>query len=359
MNHSAGPKSALPFQRVLLTRMKFIGDVVLTTPIIRSVRNALPDAVIAYLGEKHAVSLLEHNPCLDEIIPFDFTRPTLIEQPRVAFHIRRRRFDLAIDLFNNPRSALLVYLSGAKTRVGAERKGRGSLYTIQVRDDGVPKTAIAFHNQFIRAVGIEPTSNKTEIVLTDDERREARIYLRWLDHENNPLDVSKPIVCIHPGATWPAKRWLPKRFGELADFIAAKLGAQIIMIGGANDTVEINTTLKDSVSNVKVLHDLPLRQLAAIMSHCSLFIGNDAGPMHIAAALGVPTIGLFGPGEENIWFPYSAADGHVALRKDVPCHPCHLDFCNRDADGYMECMKLLTVREVFDAAERALRKKRS
>ena len=151
--------------------MKFIGDVVLTTPAIRSVRNALPDAYIAYLGEKNAVSLLEHNPNLNEIITFDFARPTLLEQSRVAWQLRRRHFDLAIDLFNNPRSALLTYLSGAKVRVGATKRGRGSLYTIRVDDDGVPKTAIQFHNQFIRAIGIPPTAEAPEIVLTDDERR--------------------------------------------------------------------------------------------------------------------------------------------------------------------------------------------
>jgi lipopolysaccharide heptosyltransferase II len=335
--------------------MKFIGDVVLTTPTIRSVRTAFPDAYIAYLGEKNAVSLLEHNPNLDEIIPFDFSRPTIIEQPRVVFQLRRRKFDLAIDLFNNPRSALLTYLSGARERVGAERKGRGKLYTVQVKDDGTAKTAIEFHNQFIRAVGIEPTSSRTEIVLTNDERREARIYLQWLDHENNPLDMTKPLVCIHPGATWPAKKWLPKLFGELADMLAVKLGAQVIMLAGPNDGEAVSAALKHSFSNIKVLADLPLRQLAAIIAHCSLFIGNDAGPMHIAAAVGTPTIGLFGPGEENIWFPYASGEGHVALRKDVPCHPCHLDFCNREAEGFMECMKLLTVGEVFDAARKSLR----
>jgi ADP-heptose:LPS heptosyltransferase len=76
--------------------------------------------------------------------------------------------------------------------------------------------------------------------------------------------------------------------------------------------------------------------------------------MHIAAALRVPTIGVFGPGEEDIWFPYNEADGHAALRKDVPCHPCHLDFCNREGDGYMECMKRLTVEEVFAAVRKAI-----
>jgi lipopolysaccharide heptosyltransferase II len=344
------------FQRILLTRMKFIGDVVLTTPIVRSVRNAYPNAYIAYLGEKNAVSLLGHNPNLDEIVPFDFARPTILEQPRIVFQLKRRKFDLAVDLFNNPRSALLTYLSGAKTRVGAERRGRGKLYTVQVKDDGRAKTAIDFHNQFIRAIGIESTSNRTEIFLTDDERREARTSLQRLDRENNPLDMTKPIIGIHPGATWPAKKWLPERFGELADMLVAKLGAQVIMFSGPNDSETIAAVLAHSLSNIKVLSSLPLRQLAAIMTHCSAFIANDAGPMHIAVAVGTPTVGLFGPGEENIWFPYSASDGHVALRKDVTCHPCHLDFCNRTGDGFLECMKLLTVEEVFEAAVKSLQK---
>lgn len=344
----------MQFSRILLTRMKFIGDVVLTTPIIRSVRNAFPRAYIAYMGEKNAVSLLEHNPHLDEIIPFDFSRPTIIEQPRVAWALKRRKFDLAIDLLNNPRSAFLTYATGAQVRVGAQRKGRGKLYTIQVRDDGKPKTAVEFHNQFIRAVGIEPTATRPEIFLTDDERREARIYLQWLDCENNPLDLTRPIIGIHPGATWPAKRWLPERFGELADLLAAKLHAQTIVTVGPNDNEAVEAMLKHSFSNVKVLRNLPLRQLAAVLSHCAAYVANDNGTMHIAAALGVPTVGIFGPGEDNIWFPYRAEEGHIALRRDVPCHPCHLDFCNRSGDEYMQCMKLLTTEDVFAAVSRAL-----
>ena len=343
-----------PFSRILITRMKFIGDVVLTTPVIRSVRTAYPHAYIAYMGEKGAVSLLEHNPNLDEIIPFDFSRPTVIEQPRVALLLRRRKFDLVLDLFGNPRSALLSYLSGAGTRVGADRKGRGKFYTLRVRDDGKPKTAVQFHNQFIDAVGIKPTYDRTEIVLTDYERREGRIYLQWLDYENNPLDMTRPIVGIHPGATWPAKKWMPDRFGSLADMLTAKTRAQVLMVAGPNENETVNDVLKHSTAPIKVIRNLPLRQLAAVIAQCSLFIANDAGPMHIAAALGIPTLGLFGPGEENIWFPYAAKEGHMALRKDVPCHPCHLDFCNRQGEGYMECMKLLSVDEVLAWAMKSL-----
>ncbi|MFN0159532.1 MAG: glycosyltransferase family 9 protein [Bacteroidota bacterium] len=349
-------KNQTRYSRILLSRMKFIGDVVLTTPVIRSLRNAFPDAYIAYMGEKNAVSLLEHNSNLNEIIPFDFSRPTLLEQPRVAWQLRRRKFDLAIDLFGNPRTALLTYLTGAKTRVGPARKGRGKLYTIQASDDGKPKMAIDFHNQYIKAAGIEPTSDRTEIILTDDEKREARIYLQWLDYERNPLDMTKPIIGIHPGATWPAKKWDADRFGQLADMIAAKLGVQIILTAGPGDSETTSATLKNSFANIKVVAGLPLRQLAAVISLCSAYVANDNGTMHIAAALGVPTVGIFGPGEEDIWFPYSSDDGHVALRKDVPCHPCHLDFCNREGEGYMECMKLLSVQDVFEAVSRSFRR---
>ncbi len=333
--------------------MKFIGDVVLTTPIIASVRKAFPEATIAYMAEKHAASLLEHNPALNEIIGFDFSRPTLIEQTRVGFLLRRRKFDLAIDLFGNPRSALLTYLSGAPVRVGPQRKGRGALYTVQVSDDGRPKTAIEFHNQYLNAVGITPIAGRTEIVLSDDERREARIFLEWLDRETAPIDFTRPIVGIHPGATWPAKKWLPEYFGDLIDRLRAKRGAQILLFGGPREDEVIRAVMSHSTADVKVVQGLPLRQLAGIISQCGVFVANDAGPMHIAAAVGIPTIGLFGPGEENIWFPYPVHEGHRALRHDVPCHPCHLDLCNREGDGYMECMRLLSVEEVLEAVDHA------
>jgi ADP-heptose:LPS heptosyltransferase len=271
----------------------------------------------------------------------------------VALLLRTRKFDLSIDLFNNPRSALLMYLSGAPVRIGAERKGRGRLYTIQVRDDGEPKPAIEFHNQFIRAAGIEPSSVKTEIFLTEDEKREATLYLRRLGLETD--NAARPIIGIHAGASWPAKRWLPGRFAELSDLATSKFHAQVFLTEGPADG-EANKAVREGAARaVACAPNLPLRQLAALISQCDVFVSNDAGPMHIAVAVGTPTIGIFGPGEENIWFPYPRQDGHRALRKDVFCHPCHLDFCNRKGEGYMECMKLLDVAEVFAAVEGLVR----
>ncbi|MBI1807563.1 MAG: glycosyltransferase family 9 protein [Ignavibacteria bacterium] len=328
--------------------MKFIGDVVLTTPIIRTLREKYPDAYVAYLGEKEAVSLLQHNPYLNEIISFDFSKPTLIEQPRVMFQLRKRRFDVFIDLFCNPRTAMLARASGAPIRIGKEVKGRGKLYTHQIVDDGRPKTAIEFHYQYVKPLSVEPIHRRTEIFLTDDEKREARNYLKWQD-----IDVNKPTVGLHPGATWPAKMWQWEKFAALADLIRAKLDAQVVVTQGPHDRKLVEQISARAVANMLVLPVMKLRQLAAVIAQFTVYVTNDAGPMHVGPAVGTKTIGIFGPGEENIWFPYAAPSydasaEHVALRKDVPCHPCHLDFCNREGEEFMECMKLLDVKEVFE-----------
>lgn len=344
----------LHISRILLTRMKYIGDVVLTTPIIRAVRERYPDAFIAYLGDQEAVSLLRNNPHLNEIIPFEFSRPTLLEQPRIVWLLRKRKFDVVVDFFGNPRSALVSYLSGAPMRIGGAFGSRGKLFTHRIRDDGNPKTAVQFHAQYVKPLEVDVRSWKTEIFLTEDERRAAKIYLQWQD-----IDLSRPLVGLHPGATWPAKLWPAERFAQLANMISTQLDAHVLITQGPKDGGVIVEIGKKIAWWAKILPAMPLRQLAAIVSHCSVYVSNDAAPMHIAVAVDTPTIGIFGPGEEDIWFPYlppyyPASSKHAALRKDVFCHPCHLKVCNRQGDGYMECMTLLSVEEVYEAVRKRL-----
>lgn len=331
------------FQRILLTRLRFIGDVVLATPVIRAMRMAYPEAHIAFLAEREAASLLEQNPYMSEIIPHDSERNPISQ---LAFYkrLRDRRFDLAVDFLCNPRSALLTYATGAPVRVGLDGKPRSRLYTHRITEDSPRKTVVESYFQFLRPFHIEPGSPKTEIFLTEDEQREARIYLQW-----QGFDVNRPIVGLHPGASWPAKVWPSDRFADLANRLVAKLSAQVLITQGPKDREIVSEVFHKCIGNVRVLDILPLRQLAAILSHVDVYVANDSGPMHIAVAVGTKTIGIFGPGEENIWFPYDEAEGHIALRKDVWCHPCHLDFCDKHGDEYMKCMKLLEVEEVFGA----------
>ncbi|MGA7162230.1 MAG: glycosyltransferase family 9 protein [Bacteroidota bacterium] len=339
------------YNRILLTRLKYIGDIVLTTPLIHTLRETFPDAYIAYLGDSKGVSLLEHNPYLDEIFSIDFGKNTTLQQLRLMYQLNRKRFDLVVDLFCNPRSALLSYVTQAPVRVGGDLHGRGKLYTVRLHDDGIPKSAVEFHYQSLKIIGIEPKYFAPEIFLTEDEKKESRRYLEW-----QGIDLSRPLIALHPGGTWPAKLWPAERFADLADTLIAKSRAQIVLTRGPADGEAAGWVERAVVGGVLSLPVLPLRQLAAILSLCAAYIVNDSGPMHISAAVGTPTIGLFGPGEENIWFPYTSAfpggsSKHIPLRKDVTCHPCHLNVCNRSGSEYMECMTLLSVNEVFNAVK--------
>jgi len=340
------------FDRILLTRLKFIGDVVLTIPAVHAVREAFPAARIVYLAERETSTLLQHDPAIDEVVGFDFTRPALDETARVVSLLRRHRFDLAVDFFSNPRSALLTYLSGARVRVGLDRGARRRLYTIQVRDDGRPKPALAFHQQLLSAVGIPPTEQRPSLVVSEHERVEARRMIAALLGHGEGETVR--VVALHAGGTWPAKLWMAERFAELADLASERLGVRVLLTGGAGDRAVIEQVVSHARSSPQPTEVLALRELAALLAECTAVVSNDAGPMHIAAAVGTPTVGLFGPGQEEIWFPYEHALGHRALRRDVPCHPCHLNVCNRTGSGYMECMQRLEVAEVLEALRAAV-----
>src|SRR5262245_53568666 len=160
-------------ERICISRMKFIGDIVLTTPVVHALRDAYPKAYIAYLGDKKSVTLLEGNPYLDEILAYDFAKPDVTEQLKWMYRLRRRKFDVFIDLFSNPRSALLARASGAAVRIGKDVKGRGAMYTHRMGDAGALTSAIDYHYSYLAPLGVTPTHRKTEIFLSDAEKREA------------------------------------------------------------------------------------------------------------------------------------------------------------------------------------------
>ncbi|MDD8017543.1 MAG: glycosyltransferase family 9 protein [Bacteroidota bacterium] len=325
------------FQRILLTRMKFIGDVVLTTPIIHTLRDAFPQSHIAYLGDSQAVSLLENNPYLDKIIPFDFSNTSFLYQAKMFWKMISGKYDLTIDLFSNPRSALLTFATGAKVRIGGNARGRRKLYTVRVTDDGKTKTAIEYHYQSLKAIGVEPRYIDTKIFLREEEKSGARQHLLSLG-----IETSSKIVSMHPGGTWPAKLWGKDKFIALINKLSAD-NVKVVLTGGKFDQEIVNDIV--SQTNAVYVGNLSLRNVSAAMSLANVVVSNDCGIMHMAVAVNTPTIGIFGPGQDKIWFPYSLP--HIALRKHVPCNPCHLNVCNRTGYGFMECMNLLTVDEVY------------
>ncbi len=336
--------------KVLVSRLKFIGDIVLTTPVIEILRERFPDAEIHYLGDKLGVALLENNPALDRVIPYDFAASSVLEQLRISLMLHREKYDVAIDLFGNPRSALVIYLSRAKMRIGGNFGWRGRTYThpVTIHDK---MTAVSFHLRYLQPLGINENYRSPKIYLDGSEVKEARGYL-----ETRGVDPAKPVVGLHLGATWPAKVWPPKSFARLADLVAGWLGAQVVVTYGPKDADYFKEFASATHEKFVDIAPQELRKLAAVISKCDVYVSNDAAPMHISAAVGTPTVGIFGPGEPDIWFPYEREMGHVALKRDIDC--CHRDFCNLRGDDHMRCMKLIRPEDVFETVEQILKNKK-
>ena len=331
-------------KNILVTRLRFMGDIILTTPLLAALRHNYPDANISYLGETPYLSLLENHPCVDTLLPLN--RSSFNRSAHLYFGLLTKKYDLAIDLYGNPRSAFLTWLSGARIRIGGDFRGRRYFYTMPIKNDGTVKTAVQFHLSYLAPLDIEWTTTTTRIYPTDDE-------LQWADNyllENN-YHPEKTIIGIHPGATWPAKKWLPDRFAQVANQLAHE-GHQVLFTMGPGEEDLIANVLSHCRFPVFRPRVLSLRQLAALLQKMTLYIANDCGPLHLAPAVGTPVIGIFGPGEPEIWFPYGKEDGHRLVFHEVDCSRCHRDFCEK-----MECMKSIRVSDVMNAIKDSLQQR--
>ncbi len=336
--------------RILISRLRFIGDVVLTTPVIKALKRQYPEAELYYLAEARPASVLAHNPHLeevivlpDELLPGKAVLTRCKEQVRFLTSLRKRRFDLAIDLFGNPRSALLTLATGARYRVGYDVRGRGRAYNVKIRRSASPRVLDAYMDA-VRTIGVPASDDRTEVHFSTEETKWAD---NWLDERG--IGTARPLTALNPGASWPAKTWSAERFAELARGLIERLNATVLLVSGPGQ--------REAIAGLHALvgHFCPvvetdsLTRLAALIDRCDLYISNDCGPMHIAVAVGTPTIGLFGPSRPEIWFPYSKGDGHVALRAETNAC-CGRDFCIRSTP----CIESIPPRKVLDTAESVL-----
>lgn len=333
-------------EKILISRYKFIGDIVLTTPLIRSIRKNFPNAYIAFLGEPKGTSLLKGSPHLDEIIEFDDKKNSVIETLLLLKKIRAKKFDLFIDLFSNPRTSIWAKWSSAKYKIGYNKGARSRVYDFKIETDNNLISSIEQYYKTLEPLGIVENNFTTEIFLSKTEIEEAKRFLHW-----QGIDLQKPIVALHTGATWPNKIWLKENFAALIDLISAKTEAEIILSPNKIEDENINWIVENSFGKVKILPLLPVRQLAAILKVCKVFVANDCGPMHISAAVGTPTIGIFGPEPPEIWFPYSQKNGHKYFFTKLECSPCRSTSCKLTGNDYLFCMQKISTEDVFFAVK--------
>ena len=204
---------------------------------------------------------------------------------------------------------------------------------------GKAEDAIDNYNSVGRLFGIRKFGRDTVIKLSAEERKSADDFMK-----HQAINSRKQIVGIHPGASWPAKMWPAEKFAALADRLFED-GRQVIIFSGPKDRV-IGAKVLMLMKNKAIFADnLPLRLFSAVVSRIDGFISNDNGAMHIAAAFRIPLVGIFGPGDPAVWFPYKKKA--VWLKQSVPCWPCRKDHCDD-----LKCMKALGVKEVYMALKR-------
>ncbi len=332
-------------KNILLIRLSSLGDIVLTSPAIRAVRGHFPQARIAMLVAKQSADLLTENPHLDEVIAFDrkAKNKDTGEMKRIIHRLREWKFDLAIDFQRKFRTSLLAYLSGAKCRVGYHRPN-GLLCTVRV-PDRVNKHAIDRHFDLLHAIGIEATDRTLELFIAESDRVYASEALIAHGVRADRLKVG-----LFPGAGWKLREWMPERFAAIGDLVAKHFDAQVLLFGGPNEGELVQQVGNLMASEpISFAGNLRVRQFAGLVAQCDLFLTNDTGPMHIAAAMHTPTVALFGPGNHIRFQPLAPI--HTTIRHHVPCNPCKqfTDKCKNNI-----CMKRITVDEVWETVRRKL-----
>jgi lipopolysaccharide heptosyltransferase II len=339
------PPSERKVFSLLVIKFSAVGDTILLTPALSALRQHFPDAFLTFLCTPVNLQVVEHIPHVDDILCFEGPRSFL----RTVRTLRARQFDLVIDFEQWMRtSALLTVLSGAPRRLGFDTPGqhRAAAYTQTFR----PLEGLHEVGNFLRLAllaGATPTGERPRLWLSDDDRAKALEILG---------DIHRPLVAIHPGcgAKGAPREWFPEYYGLLADRLVEEQGATIVITGGASEKALVEQ-VADMMMHppLTLAGGLSVTQFAAVLEQCDLLICGNTGAMHIAAAVGTPTVALHGPTNPRKWGP--VGEGHVVIQSRLPCSPClnlGWDYGCRSHP----CMSTISVEEVYRAALKVLRR---
>jgi lipopolysaccharide heptosyltransferase II len=326
-------------RRILFIRIDRIGDLVLSTPALRAIKDVYPLSELTVLASSANAPVIDPNPHADRILVFH-PDGGWKEWFGTIKRLRAGAYDLAVDPYQGYalKTAIITFLSGAKLRIGYESYGRGIFYNVAVMECKEPHHLVDVVLNALKPIGIDTANRSPEMFITNEEKKLAQDWL-----EANRLGL-KPIIGVHPGAFYPTQRWPSKYFSELIRSIQINGEHDVIVFGGPGDTVIVDEILSGLDHNPQICTGSDLRRFAAILSRCSILICNNSGPLHIASALGIPTISFMGPTVKEIWSPIGHM--HRVLRIDtLPCIGCDSGTCRINTH---DCMRLLTPSMVMD-----------
>ena len=347
----------LTASRILVLRYRFIGDTVLTVPFLRNLRAAFPQAKIDLMLEPFSGQVIEGCPYVDRIIPFELKTihrySSQADRGKLSAYLHYRKmirsggYDAAFVLKRSLSSALLVWASGVRRRIGFATEGRRLLLTdpVPYRQD---QHEVENFLDCLRTVGVKVISTDLELWPLPDHTRKARALFAAAGWKEGDVKI-----VLHAAASLTAKQWPLERFAEVMRALRARHPVQFVYTGAADDAqLYRDIEQQGPFHGLDLCGTMSLRENVAVYSACDLFFGVDSGPMHMAAAVGLPVVALFGPTDERKWGPWG--EGHAVISKRLSCHPCKPHKC---AD--FQCMEQITAAEVLESVDRTIRSIRS
>ena len=340
------PKDFAP-ERILVIKLDHLGDVLLATPMFSNLRRAYPNAELHALTGAWSRVVLEKHPDVNRVVEYNspaFCRtgqPTSLKETfKLYRRLRRQKYDLMVELRSDWRIVLFAFL-----RLTPKRLSRAALQVANklgfAQFSGTHETTRNL--DVLRQAGI-PTPVRTAVFsVTVEDRKWASDFLATYQ-----VEKQRPLIAIHPGSPIALKRWLPERYAELADWLIAQKRAQLLFVG-VEDEIPIITEIQALMrgESINIAGKTTLTQLASILLTCNVFIGNDSGPMHLAAAVGAQTIGLYGPGDPTRFGPAGEKCQTIRRRSDCPCSGTTCRF------GKAGCMSKIQVTDVIQTLEAA------
>ena len=336
------PNCRLPnIHKILIIRNDGIGDLLNSTPAISLLRQNYPEAEITVLAQSTTAPILMGNTDVDRILILDRrgAHRRLINRLKFYLGLRRKKYNLVVAMRTASWSNFVAFLSGAKYRLGRHQKRFKSTLTH------------VWRAQYQKGHVHEIDRNFDLVGLICEGMGDRRLILKVLDEEiahakrklaSWGVTPNDYLLCIHPGASSFDKRWPEENYAEIADGLVRERGAKVLILRGPEEAELVWNIQKAMQADSIAYAPESIREFGALIRCCNLIVCNDSGPMHIAAALNVPTVAIFGPTDHVAWKPHSK--NATVVRRDMPCWPCSAHKCKI---GW-ECTKKLRVNMVWE-----------
>lgn len=337
---------ALQPKKILVRSTNWIGDAIMTTPAVRTIRRNFPDAEITMLAYPWVADIFRASPHVDRIVLYDKKgrHRGIAGIVRLSRELAGQGYDLAILLQNAFEAALIALLARIPARAGYKRDARALLLThgVSIRSEVRKKHQVYYYQGLMGDLGLSCGPDGLFLQLPPETMGWARDFIRSLG--------AGRVVGLNPGAAYgPAKRWPAENYAELAGRLHRDTGATMLVFGTEADA-EAARIIKEAAPEhvVDLAGKTSLAEAMALIERCGAFVTNDSGLMHVGAALNTPLVAIFGSTDAVATGPFS--DRAIVLKKDLACSPCLKTHCKAD----FECMRAITVDEVLEAAMKAL-----